>query len=189
MLGFSRHKSTKGVTTIAPTPSPNHHVHQMVQYIDQLANPPNAKVVTPTVALTAVLTIAAKKANLKISCALSKKRPLAAKRFYQVTAQHSLKGVSNADTDRSQRGASRRQVGQECTKEDRRPNVVAKNKERSKANPGRNPYCSGTGIYKGKLEPKLRCDKVRKCKDQNCGKVATFLGHGFSWLLAAAASL
>src|SRR6516165_11106737 len=80
-LGFSRHKSTKGVTTIAPTPSPNHQVHQMVPYIDQLANPPNAKVVTPTVALTAVLTIPAKNANLKISCALSKKRPLAAKRF------------------------------------------------------------------------------------------------------------
>jgi hypothetical protein len=53
----------------------------MVEYFAQSANPANASDVTPIVALTAVATIPARKANLKISDALSKKRRLAAKRF------------------------------------------------------------------------------------------------------------
>ena len=53
--------------TTAPTPSPSHHVRQIGTYIAQCANPAKDSVVTPIVALMAVLTIPAKKANLKIS--------------------------------------------------------------------------------------------------------------------------
>ena len=58
------------MTTTAPVASPSHHVDQMAPYIVQSANPPTARVVAPTVALTVVLTIPARKANLKIFCAL-----------------------------------------------------------------------------------------------------------------------
>src|SRR5260370_17426766 len=70
--GFSLHSSTKGVTTTAPTASPSHQVHQIGPYIAHSANPPNVRLVTPIVALTVVLTIPARNANLKTSCALSK---------------------------------------------------------------------------------------------------------------------
>src|SRR5216684_947065 len=69
--GFSHHSSTKGVTTTAPTPSPSHHVLQMVPYFVHSANPDKASVVTPMVALKVVLTIPAKNANLNTSRALS----------------------------------------------------------------------------------------------------------------------
>src|SRR5260370_8864675 len=71
--GFSLHSSTKGVTTTAPTASPTHQVHQIGPYIAHSANPPNARLVTPIVALTVVLTIPARTANLKPTCGLSKK--------------------------------------------------------------------------------------------------------------------
>src|SRR5258708_19962076 len=70
--GFSLHSSTRGVTSTAPTPSPNHHVRHMGPYTVQSANPPKDRAVTPTVALIVVLTIPARNANLKTSCALSK---------------------------------------------------------------------------------------------------------------------
>src|SRR5260370_28656650 len=85
--GFSLHSSTKGVTTTAPTASPSHQVHQIGPYIVHSANPLNARLVTPIVALTAVLTIPARKPNLKTSCALSKECGPPAKRVtrYQPT--------------------------------------------------------------------------------------------------------
>src|SRR5260370_17767145 len=79
--GFSHHSSTKGVTTTAPTPSPSHHVLQMVPYFVHSANPDKASVVTPMVALMVVLTIPAKNANLNTSCALSKAPRPPAKRL------------------------------------------------------------------------------------------------------------
>ena len=79
--GFSHHSSTKGVIATAPTPSPSHHVLQMVPYFVHSANPDKASVVTPMVALMVVLTIAAKNANLNTSCALSKARRPPAKRL------------------------------------------------------------------------------------------------------------
>src|SRR6266436_2389447 len=78
--GFSLHSSTKGVTTTAPTASPSHQVDQIGPYIVHSANPHRARLVTPIVALTAVLTIPARKPNLKTSCALSKECGPPAKR-------------------------------------------------------------------------------------------------------------
>ena len=69
------------MTTTAPTASPTHQVDQMELYLVHSANPARAKLVTPTVALTLVLTMPARKANLKTSCARSKARWLPAKRL------------------------------------------------------------------------------------------------------------
>src|SRR6266550_666595 len=52
-----------GATTIAPTASPSHHVNQMRPYSGHGANPAHDKLVTPTVALIAVLAKAARTTN------------------------------------------------------------------------------------------------------------------------------
>jgi hypothetical protein len=70
--GFSLQRRTRGVTSIAPAPSPNHHVRQIEPYAAQSANPPKDRDVTPIVALIVVLSIPSRNANLKMSCALSK---------------------------------------------------------------------------------------------------------------------
>src|SRR5260370_16449397 len=55
--GFSLQRSSKGVTTTAPTASPSHHVDHIAPYIAQSPNPPKATVLTPTLALTSSLPI------------------------------------------------------------------------------------------------------------------------------------
>src|SRR2546425_1805092 len=51
MARRSLHRSTTGVTTMAPTTSPSHHVDQIGPKRAHSANPARDRVVTPTVAL------------------------------------------------------------------------------------------------------------------------------------------
>src|SRR5512145_356878 len=71
-------RTIAGVTISAPTTSPSHHVIQISSYLCQSAYPPRARLVTPKVALTAVLNTAAKSKNLIVSpCWVKHFRPFA----------------------------------------------------------------------------------------------------------------
>jgi len=68
-VGFSIQLKINGVTTSAPTPSPDHQVSQSPAKLFQEADPLRHKQTLPIVAATAVLTIAAKTTNLSTSMA------------------------------------------------------------------------------------------------------------------------
>src|ERR1700738_2610305 len=67
--GFSNQVSISGVTTSAPTPSPDHHVNQSQPNLSQDPAPLKHRLVVPIVALIAVIKIAAKTTNFKTSIA------------------------------------------------------------------------------------------------------------------------
>src|SRR6516164_2570900 len=64
MRGKAHQRSNVGVTIKAPTASPNHQVIQMGKKLAQ-GLPANDRQTTPTVALSKVLRIAARRVNLK----------------------------------------------------------------------------------------------------------------------------
>src|SRR5215470_6180338 len=79
-VGGLMHNTSSGAITRAPATSPSHHVSQIGPYADHAANPASASVVTPMVALIAVLTSPARTANrntsagrLKLSTPLAKR--------------------------------------------------------------------------------------------------------------------
>src|SRR6266540_4735397 len=85
-VGLSTQLNIRGVTTRAPTPSPNHHVNQSHPKLFQEAAPPKHKLTLPIVALMAVLRIPAKTTNFKTSTARLKGLPDPAKRRTRYTA-------------------------------------------------------------------------------------------------------
>src|ERR1700730_7690989 len=85
-IGFSTQLNISGVTTRAPTPSPDHHVNQSHPKLFQDAARPKHKLTLPIVALMAVLRIAAKTTNFKTSIARLKGLPDPTKRRTRYTA-------------------------------------------------------------------------------------------------------
>src|SRR6266508_5211547 len=72
------HNTRSGVSRIEPMASPSHHVNQAEAKSLDWMKLPMDRLVTPIVALTTVLSVAARRANFKISWARSKAlRPLA----------------------------------------------------------------------------------------------------------------
>lgn len=71
----------RGATITAPTRSPSHQVVQIGQNLSHGASPTRDKLVTPNVALTVVLSMAARTTNLRISGARSNALAPVANRF------------------------------------------------------------------------------------------------------------
>src|SRR5437879_82775 len=86
MCGSLAQRTSAGARMSAPPASPSHQVSQIAPKSDQLADPVSARLVTPTVALTAVLATAARRANLITSSGLSNARRPFAKRFTSAAA-------------------------------------------------------------------------------------------------------
>src|SRR5207249_9969617 len=84
--GSLAQRTSAGARMSAPPASPSHQVSQIAPTSDQLADPVSARLVTPTVALTAVLATAARSANLMTSSGRSKARRPFAKRFTSAAA-------------------------------------------------------------------------------------------------------
>src|SRR5262249_22491272 len=68
LIAWSDTQRTRGGVTIrAPAASPSHQVIQISLYRSQSAYPPRVRVVTPNVALTVVLSKAARSTNVNVS--------------------------------------------------------------------------------------------------------------------------
>src|SRR5262249_1355846 len=81
MVRSPAHRRITGATTNAPPMSPSHQVSQMGPKPDQRAAPPSARLVTPNVALIAVLTAPASRTKRNVSIAPSNAaRPLGKRR-------------------------------------------------------------------------------------------------------------
>src|SRR5437868_10462959 len=94
--GSRSQRTSNGVMTRAPPASPSHQVDQIGPYSDHLAKPPRQRLVTPSVALIAVLTRPARAANLIL-------RPTegfvpVGKPIPQLPTSHPSEGISNTIT-------------------------------------------------------------------------------------------
>src|SRR5437899_9877402 len=84
---FEVQRSRNGVKMRAPATSPNHHVRQIRPYWLHKANPARVRLVTPSVAATALLIAPAKNAKRRMSLAHSNAwRPLA----YRMTRKEAM---------------------------------------------------------------------------------------------------
>src|SRR5713101_4564736 len=97
--GSAHHRSNGGATSSAPTASPSHHVNQMGKKSAQSAFPATDRLVTlvtPQVALTMVLRMAANKVNLKTSWGRSNVLAPLAKRFTKPAPTNASKVLPTA---------------------------------------------------------------------------------------------
>src|SRR5712691_13152244 len=79
--GHALQVRSTGATTRAPIVSPSHHCHHREPYTAQEAAPPRQRLVTPTVALTVVLTVAERTTRPRTSWNRSRELRNSAKRL------------------------------------------------------------------------------------------------------------
>lgn len=90
----------------------------------------------------------------------------------KVAGSDSLERISRGDGERSNNGAGRGEVDEECSSENSGPDAVTEDKESGKCDASAGPHGRGAGVEKRKPEGQLSGDEVH-C-EQPCEKDQMF---------------
>ena len=125
VVGRASHASSSGAITRLPVASPSHHARQVSSTWAEVTTPPMYRLRVPTLALTAVLAIAASPTSATTSESRARRLAQAGRALDRPRADERLGRVARGDAAGDERGGASPQVGDECADEDARPELRA----------------------------------------------------------------